>query len=50
MAGRGWDFLHGHLGDAAVQDGDFVHIALRQPIARYSSRTMQCVGIGPADP
>ena len=49
-AGRGWDFLHGHLGDAPLSDGDVVHIELTPRIAGYSARTMRCVAVGHADP
>lgn len=49
-AGRGWDFLHGHLGDAPLSAGDIVHIELTPRIAGYSARTMRCVGVGHRDP
>jgi len=49
-AGRGWDFLHGHLGDDPLQAGDIVHIELTPRIAGYSARTMRCVSVGPVDP
>lgn len=50
-AGRGWDFLHGHLQDAALSDGDIVHIELTPRVAGYSARTMRCVAVGsPAPP
>jgi len=49
-AGRGWDFLHGHMGDAALQNGDIVHIELTPRISGYSARTMRSVAIGQADP
>ena len=45
-AGRGWDFLHGHLGDAPLSAGDIVHIELTPRIAGYSARTMRCVSAG----
>lgn len=48
--GRGWDFLHGHLGDAPLAHGDVVHIELTPRIAGYSARVMRCVTVGPAEP
>ena len=45
-AGRGWDFLHGHLGDGVLTDGDIVHIELTPRIAGYSARLMRCAVIG----
>lgn len=45
-AGRGWDFLHGHLEDAPLSAGDIVHIELTPRIAGYSARTMRCVSVG----
>ena len=47
-AGRGWDFLHGHLGNAPLADGDVVHIELTPRIAGYSARLMRCAVIGAA--
>jgi len=49
-AGRGWDFLHGHLGDAPLELGDLVHIELTPRISGYSARTMRCVSVGQAEP
>ena len=49
-AGRGWDFLHGHLGDAPLAEGDIVHIELTPRIAWYSARIMRCVSVGQPDP
>lgn len=49
-AGRGWDFLHGHLEDTALRDGDIVHIELTPRIAGYSARTMRCVAVGAPAP
>lgn len=45
-AGRGWDFLHGHLVDAPLVDGDVVHIELTPRIEGYSARVMRCVAVG----
>jgi Xaa-Pro aminopeptidase len=49
-AGRGWDFLHGHLGEAPLTEGDVVHIELTPRIAGYSARLMRCVVLGAASP
>jgi Xaa-Pro aminopeptidase len=46
-AGRGWDFLHGHLEDTPLVDGDVVHIELTPRVAGYSARLMRCVVVGP---
>ena len=46
-AGRGWDFLHAHLEDAALVDGDVVHVELTPSVGGYSARLMRCVPIGP---
>jgi Xaa-Pro aminopeptidase len=45
-AGRGWDFLHGHLEDTPLAEGDVVHIELTPRVAGYSARLMRCVVIG----
>ncbi len=49
-AGRGWDFLHGHLEDTALSDGDIVHIELTPRVSGYSARTMRCVSVGAPAP
>ncbi|MCR0982875.1 M24 family metallopeptidase [Roseomonas populi] len=49
-AGRGWDFLHGHLGDDLLVQGDVVHIELTPRIYGYSSRIMRCVVLGEPEP
>jgi len=49
-AGRGWDFLHGHLEDSVLRDDDIVHIELTPRICGYSARTMRCVAVGAAGP
>ena len=49
-AGRGWDFLHGHLGDAPLASGDVVHIELTPRIHGYSARVMRCVVLGEPEP
>lgn len=48
--GRGWDFLHGHLGDAPLARGDVVHIELTPRIHGYSARVMRCVVLGEPEP
>jgi len=45
-AGRGWDFLHGHLENERLVDGDVVHIELAPLVAGYSARLMRCVVVG----
>ncbi len=45
-AGRGWDFLHGHLEEGALGAGDVVHIELLPRVAGYSARLMRCVAVG----
>jgi Xaa-Pro aminopeptidase len=45
-AGRGWDFLHAHLEDAALADGDVVHLELTPRIHGYSARVMRCAVVG----
>lgn len=49
-AGRGWDFLHGHLEDGPLAAGDVVHIELTPRVAGYSARLMRCVAVGVAHP
>ena len=45
-AGRGWDFLHGHLEDTPLADGDVVHIELTPRVSGYSARLMRCAVVG----
>ncbi len=45
-AGRGWDFLHGHLEDTPLAPGDVVHIELTPRVAGYSARLMRCAVVG----
>ncbi|MFO1267765.1 MAG: Xaa-Pro peptidase family protein [Rubrivivax sp.] len=47
-AGRGWDFLHGHLEDGPLRAGDVVHLELTPRVAGYSARLMRCVAVGSA--
>jgi Xaa-Pro dipeptidase len=49
-AGRGWDFLHGHLGEAPLQEGDVVHLELIPRVSGYSARLMRCAAVGSARP
>lgn len=49
-AGKGWDFLHGHLDERPLADGDVVHIELIPRVDGYSARLMRCVAIGSASP
>ncbi len=49
-AGRGWDFLHGHMRDDALVDGDVVHIELIPRVAGYSARLMRCAVVGTPEP
>jgi Xaa-Pro aminopeptidase len=45
-AGRGWDFLHAHLENAPLVEGDVVHIELTPRIDGYSARIMRCAVLG----
>ena len=45
-AGRGWDFLHGHMSEERLADGDVVHIELTPRVTGYSARVMRCVAVG----
>ncbi|MCW3474674.1 M24 family metallopeptidase [Limobrevibacterium gyesilva] len=47
-AGRGWDFLHGHLDDEPLANGDVVHIELTPRVHGYSARVMRCAVVGEA--
>ncbi len=46
-AGRGWDFLHGHLHDTALAPGDVLHQELVPRVNGYSARLMRPTVIGP---
>ncbi|MFI5022519.1 MAG: M24 family metallopeptidase [Alphaproteobacteria bacterium] len=48
---RGWDFLHGHLGDEALAEGEVVHLEIVPRVGGYSARVMRCAAVGapPAD-
>ncbi|RWB69694.1 Xaa-Pro peptidase family protein [Mesorhizobium sp.] len=45
-AGRGWDFLHGHLHDVPLREGDVLHLELIPRYDGYASRMMRCVVLG----
>jgi Xaa-Pro aminopeptidase len=49
-SGRGWDFLHGHLEEGALAEGDVVHIELIPRFAGYSARLMRCAVVGTPPP
>lgn len=48
---RGWDFLHAHLEDGTLSDGDVVHLEIVPRVSGYSARLMRCATVGspPAD-
>jgi Xaa-Pro aminopeptidase len=43
---RGWDFLHSHLDDEPLADGDVVHLEIVPRVGGYSARVMRCVAVG----
>jgi len=45
-AGRGWDFLHGHMSEERLAAGDVVHVELTPRIMGYAARVMRCVTVG----
>jgi Xaa-Pro dipeptidase len=49
-ASKGWDHLHGHLGEDVLVRGDMVHIEVTPRVSGYSARVMRGVSVGPADP
>jgi Xaa-Pro dipeptidase len=49
-SGRGWDFLHGHMSDTPLQNGDVLHLELIPRFDGYASRMMRCVVIGDISP
>lgn len=49
-AGRGWDFLHGHIHDTPLQHGDVLHLELIARFEGYSSRIMRNVILGDVTP
>lgn len=49
-SGRGWDFLHGHLHDTPLKEGDVLHLELIPRFEGYGSRMMRCVVLGDIPP
>lgn len=49
-AGKGWDFLHGHLHDRPLEPGDVLHQELVPRVDGYSARLMRPTVIGPPSP
>jgi Xaa-Pro aminopeptidase len=47
-SGKGWGFLHGHLHDHPMEDGDILHLELVPRHSGYSARLMRSVIIGKA--
>jgi Xaa-Pro dipeptidase len=45
-SGRGWDFLHGHMSETPLSEGDVVHIELTPRVLGYTARIMRCVSVG----
>lgn len=45
-SGNGWGFLHGHLHDHPLKDGDILHLELVPRFHCYSSRLMRSIIIG----
>ncbi len=44
--GKGWGFLHGHLHDTPMQEGDILHLELVPRFRGYSARLMRSVVMG----
>lgn len=47
---RGWNFLHGALDDAALGDGDVLHLELVPKVRGYCARLMRPVAVGEPGP
>lgn len=45
-SGKDWDFLHGHLHDTPLLEGDVLHVELVPRVDGYSSRLMRCIVMG----
>jgi len=45
-SGNDWDFLHGHLHDRPLKEGDVLHLELIPRFEGYSSRIMRNIVIG----
>src|SRR5262245_12547727 len=46
-AGKDWDFLHGHLHDRPLEQGDILHLEICPRVSGYAARMMRDVVIGP---
>lgn len=44
--GKGWGFLHGHLHDSPLEEGDILHLELVPRFNCYSARLMRSIIIG----
>lgn len=44
--GKGWGFLHGHLSDEPLTEGDILHLELVPRFRGYSARLMRSIVIG----
>jgi Xaa-Pro aminopeptidase len=49
-AGKGWGFLHGHLHNTPLGDGDVLHVELCPRYQGYGARVMRCIAIGSPSP
>ena len=47
-SGKGWGFLHGHLHDKPLAEGDILHLELVPRFEGYSARLMRSIVIGRA--
>jgi Xaa-Pro aminopeptidase len=47
-SGKGWGFLHGHLHDHPMAEGDILHLELVPRYLGYSARLMRSIVIGKA--
>jgi Xaa-Pro aminopeptidase len=45
-AGRGWNFLHGHLHGEPLAEGDIVHVEVIPKVRSYTARLMRSVVVG----
>lgn len=45
-SGKGWGFLHGHLHDRPLENGDILHLELVPRFNCYSARLMRSIIIG----
>lgn len=49
-AGGGWGFLHGHLHDRPLNNGEILHVELVPTVNGYGARLMRPVVIGSPEP